>query len=123
MKKLICICFALLASTAWAEWVYVAENKWALYFIDPTTIRRDGNLRKVWAMTNLRVRDKDGELSRRTRVEYDCKQERARTLFISTHVDPMAQGETLINASLTGEWGEVPPNSVQSIELSMVCAK
>jgi hypothetical protein len=60
----------LVTGAAWAEWLKVAENDSADYYIDPATIRKDGNLRKVWDMYNTKEPGKGGALSIRAKAEY-----------------------------------------------------
>ena len=50
MKKLFIVCLMMLAGSAWAEWVVYtnSENKEATHYFDPATIRKDGNMRRVW---------------------------------------------------------------------------
>ena len=85
IKKTLLLAVLLATSSAWAEWVQASEDSSAKTYIETETIRKDGNLVKVWQMTNLKQRHKDGELSRRRRVEYDCKQELFRSLSFSEH--------------------------------------
>jgi len=126
MKKLLLILLATLVLTgsAWAEWVKVAENDIADYYIDPASIRKDGNLRKVWQIQNLKQQDKEGgELSRRSRDEFDCKQERYRTLSVSEHSGPMASSTTLSSSEGPFRWREIPPGAIGETVLKIVCAK
>ncbi len=95
------------------------------HYIDPTTVRKNGSMRLVWGLTNLAVRDKDGELSLRSRYEYDCIKERWRTISFSTHSGPDASGVVLMNSSLndTFPWRDVPPGTVSSAKFEYVCAR
>ena len=55
MKRLVlCLLLSLVAAPAWAEWVQVSETDHAFYYIDPATIRKDGNLRKFWTIADLK---------------------------------------------------------------------
>jgi len=124
MKKLLLTLLApllLVTGPAWAEWLWVAESDYADFYIDPSTIRKDGNLRKVWEIQDLKQRHKDGELSRRFRVERDCKEERYKFLSFSTHSGPMASGTTLTTQLGSGQWDDIPPNSVGETVLKIVC--
>ena len=96
MKKLFLVCLMMLAGSAWAEWVIYETTDTNTFYYDPTTIRKDGNMRQVWVLLNWRKRDKDNVMSHRLRYEYDCKQERYRFLAISVHTEPMAGGEILL---------------------------
>ena len=123
MRIILCFLLALVAAPAWAEWVKVAATDTSTFYIDPASIRKDGNLRKVWQINDLNQRHKDGEMSRRVRMEFDCKQERSRSIAISTHSDPMAGGVTLSSGDGSGEWSAIPPDSISGTVLKRVCAK
>ena len=63
--------------------------------IDRATLLSNGSLRRVWQLQNLKQRDRDGEMSRRALVEYDCREAKNRTLSLSMHPEPMAGGKPL----------------------------
>ena len=112
MRLVLCLLLTLSTSLAWAEWVKVSVTDEHTTYIDPATIRKDGNLRKVWTIQDRKQRDKDGEMSRRTLIEYDCKEERYRVRSGTTHSDPMARGNTLYTRSgEPGEWNDIPPET------------
>ena len=125
MKKLLITLLAslLVTGSAWAEWVLISGDDTVDHYIDPATIRKDGNLVRVWEINDLKQRHKDGELSRRFRSEYDCKQERSKTLSISEHSGPMASGTTLISGIPNSSWRDIPPGSIGEAVLKIVCAK
>ena len=124
-KPITAIVLALLLVTgsAWAEWVRVTGSETSDQYIDPATIRKDGNHVKVWEIQNLKQRHKDGELSRRARVEYDCKKERNRILSLSTFSGPMAGGTRLVDAGEVFKWEDIPPSSLFARVLKIVCAQ
>ena len=88
----------------------MSETNDGIAYIDFKEIRKDGNLRKVWELQDLKQRDKRGAMSRRARVEYDCKNERTRILALSLHAELMAGGEVLISAGADPiAWQDSPP--------------
>ena len=125
MKKLLITLLAslLVTGSAWAEWVLISGDDTVDHYIDPATIRKDGNLVRVWEISDLKTRSTAGDLSRRIRYEYDCKQERIKLLSFSTHSGPMANGTTLLSDSSDGEWLHIPPGSIGESVLKIVCAK
>lgn len=125
MKKLLLTLLTtlMLTGAAWAEWVEINSTDDAIFYIDPATIRKDGNIVRVWEIQNLKQQSKKGELSRRARMEYDCTQERNRFLSISTHSGPMAGGTTMMSGSNGSQWEDIPPNTVSETALKIVCAK
>ena len=114
----------MLAGSAWAEWVVYAEtaDTSTLYY-DPATIRKEGNMRRVWVLIDLRERGRSGEMSSRMRFEYDCKQERYRFLGISGHSEPMAGGKVLVTAGEDNDWRAIAPRTIDETMLKIVCAK
>ena len=125
MKKLLLTLLAslLFTGSAWAEWVKVAQSDNFDKYIDPAPIRKDGNFVRFWEINDLKTRSTEGELSRRMRYEYDCKQERIKTLSFSFHSEAMGSGTTLISDSNEGEWNHIPPGSISERILKIVCAK
>jgi hypothetical protein len=112
----------LASSGAWAEWVKVTETEGSVFYIDPATIRNEGNVRKVWVLQDLKQRHKDGDLSTRMRYEYDCKGDRFRMLSLSSHTGQMARGQTLVNDNEPDAWYDVPPKTITEFVLKLVCA-
>ena len=124
MRLVLCLLLALAAAPAWAEWVKVIENDEYTSYIDPATIRKDGNLRRAWEIQDLKQRNKDGEMSFRILSEYDCKEERVRTRSFSVHSDPMALGNTLSNYyGEPDKWRDIPPGTHVKKTMRIVCAK
>ena len=126
-KTILLSLLLLVTSSAWAEWVKVASSTdgYTVY-IDPATIRKDGNLRKVWEISERKQPKQDGEMSRLVKFEYDCKTERRNILSASTHSEPMGKGKTIWSApssALATDWREIPPGTVAWAVLNEVCAQ
>jgi hypothetical protein len=109
------------ATGAWAEWVRVVETDHVDFYIDTASINKEGHLRRVWEMQNLKQRDKDGELSRHAMTEYDCKLRQTRILSLFTHVDPMANGKILLHVNGPLPWKDIASNTIDEAYLRLVC--
>jgi hypothetical protein len=124
MFKVLLLAIVVFTSrSAFAQWVFFAEVPHAIVYFDTTSIVKDGFSRKVWELQDLKVRNKDGELSWRSRWEYDCKQERRRMLSFSTHSDQMAKGEILLNHGSSRPWVDIAPQTAARDTLNFLCAK
>lgn len=125
----LCFLLALVAAPAWADWLKVAETNESISYIDPATIRKEGNFRKAWEVKDWKQRTKDGVMSMRGLMEYDCREKRYRGLAISTYSGPMLAGQTLYsyNDPERGEppyrWDPILPNTPAEVLLKRVCAK
>jgi hypothetical protein len=126
MKKIIFALLMFISCSAWSEWVLVgtSADDDKKFYIDPETIRREGVLVKYWKLSNLKVRNKSGDMSWRSREELDCKKERYRLTSITTFSEPMLGG------SMTGhfnypndEWRDIPPGTLDAAKMKYVCAK
>jgi hypothetical protein len=94
MKKAI-LAFVLVAvsSGAWAQWVRVSESESAVFYVDPTAIKKNETLRRYGALRDFSDPDKDGDLSARVVGEFDCEEERFRYLQQHYFRGPMGRGE------------------------------
>jgi len=125
-KKIIIACLlASSAASAFAEWTFVSEVDTASLYIDIQSIRKDGNLRKVWQLAQYNQLLKDGSMSRLYRQEYDCKAERRRIYDVRSYSGPMATGQLIYSTpdDSPGNWSGIPPNSPVEDFLKIVCAK
>lgn len=123
MKKLFLLgLMTMLTCSAWAEWVRAAEsNKTTLYF-DPATISKDGNIRTVLILRDLKQREPSGSISHIEQLEYDCKNERGSVMSKRSYSMPMAGGELLKEYQFSGsDWFEIPPRAVGYDVLKIVC--
>ena len=123
MKTIFLATLILLGSSAQAGWAKMGDTDEGSFYIDTASVLRDGHVRQVWELTDLKQRDEGGEMSRRTRVQYDCKRGRTQVLSISTHWEPMAAGATLLSVAREGLWKEVPPETAYAAAFKLLCAQ
>lgn len=124
MKKLIVACvMATSAASAFAEWTHLGDASVGGFYVDFGTIRKDGDLRKVWSVLNFKQRDISGAMSAQFRTEFDCKDERKRMIAFSRHSEAMAFGVTLDSNPSPEPWSAIPPESLSEETLKIVCAK
>lgn len=111
----------LLAAPAWADWVKLAESSNAVYYIDTATISEIGELRRFWAIQDMREANPGGIASIRALEEYDCAKARFRYLSVSAHSGPMAGGQILLANDLDDDWSYIPPGANSLAIQEMVC--
>ena len=109
--------------TASAEWFKVGEADEATYYIDPSSIKVDGHIRRAWTLTDKKQRNSDGLMSSRYREEYDCKNKVVKVISYSAHSEAMASGKTLRLGEVRGKWIESPPNTTGETMYKFVCSK
>ena len=123
MRLLICLILVLVTAPAWAAWEKAASSDKGIFYIDPATIRKNGDLREVWQMEDFKTKRPDGAMSARILREFDCKGERVRVLESSEHTGEKATGKTLKSKSDAGKWGHIPPSTVIAVISKTVCSR
>ena len=122
MRVALALSLLLAAAPVRAEWVRVGETEAAVHYIDAATIRRDGNLRRVWTVQDMRETDPAGVRSIRALEEYDCLTGRFRYLSLTAHSAPMAGGEVVAAHVLDDNWTASLPGAKPSAIENIVCA-
>jgi surface-adhesin protein E len=128
MTRLVLITLLLLSSgPAYAEWVVVEKrNDGTTVYVDPATIRRKGNLVKMWDLTDFRTIEVVAGislLSRKGQSEYDCAEARHRTLALTEFSGNMGNGEVVFSDATEQKWQPVEPESIGRMLWTLACGK
>jgi hypothetical protein len=122
MKYLLAL-LMLIAPPAWADWVFfMKDTNGVSFFLDFESLRKEGNLRKIWIKMELPVVNEYGWASVRQRAEFDCKEERKSVLAGNAFSKPNFEGKILFEAS-KGAAQDIAPQSVDWNLLKIVCRK
>ena len=82
-----------------SEWIVFEATPDATIYIDPSTIRREGDRAEMWALIDYRTPqpDKTGKqvLSDKLQYQYDCSARQLSIIATSAHAGPMASGEII----------------------------
>jgi hypothetical protein len=117
----------LSSGPAYAEWVQFDKTKDRMTtYVDPDSIRRKGDLVKMWYLTNysaIRGRGGNSYLSTKIQAEYDCTEERFRILAGMQFSGNMGSGESVNTESGEGNWEPVPPASMAQRLWKVACGK
>lgn len=116
----------LSTSPAYAEWVSVVIVDTTTVYVDQSTIHRNGELVKVWVLADFaRANTSQGIISwsATSQEEYDCTQERTRTVALTYFSGPMGSGKVNYSDLVENKWGPVAPGSVAQLLLRVVCRK
>ena len=116
---------------AYAEWVAVERDYFSpglsTIYIDPDTIRREGNLVMVWQLVDFKTmqggRSPTRFLSTRTHKQFDCAEKRYRLLAFTEFTDGMGTGMPDDGYVDKGHWLPVEPESINQALWEMACGK
>ena len=120
-----CLLIALLALSSepgYAEWVFVSGDDEAgmTVYVDPATIRRNGDLVKMWHLSDRKTMEGYGSIT--SQREYDCAAARHRLLGASIFSGHMGRGQVLEDNLEASQWIPVAPDSGQAL-WKIACGK
>jgi hypothetical protein len=127
-RLLLFILFFLSSVPAYAEWMAVGGNEEAgvTVYADPGTIRRKGNLVKVWHLNDFKtVQIVNGisYLSVKAQHEYDCTKDRERIIALTKFSANMGSGKVVYKDSNKRKWKSGAPGSVSHDLGKLACSK
>lgn len=93
------------------------------FYVDVSTIRRQGDERRFWTVLNFKTPLSSGARSTRMFREVDCRLERGRVILTTSFRGPMVTGELVGSNLQGGAWEFIAPGTVASTELRFVCAR
>ena len=127
MKRLLMgLMLLVTAGGASAEWTRVGGNDDYIQYVDRATIRRNGNLVKMWDLKDYKTVQTfagDSYLSDKTQSEYDCKEEKLRMLALLFFSGQMGNGKVVYANSDGGKWSPIGPDSVAEAMWNIACGK
>lgn len=104
-----------------AAWVPVDATETSYDYLDPTSIRVEGSLRRVWTLHDLAQADADGDRSYRSLLEFHCPEARYRNLQTLFYAGSMGTGRMTGRSPQPGAWRRVQADSVAATVMQRAC--
>ena len=121
---LACAGMAVGSPTVWAmSWSKLVETQTMTFYVNRNAIEREGDIRRVWEMQDLKAADPEGVMSRRYLNEYDCKEKMHRIGQMASFSGPKLSGKPLFNVTDWGYWRKIPPDGVFVVSYVMLCVQ
>ena len=115
---------AIVATSARAEWIKVGEDDGSVVYVDPSTLEKAGDVRRVWTLSDLKLARSDNVFSYRTLDDFNCKEARRRTVFRVSYAGPMATGKVLDSGKpIVDRFENVYPYTPGGWQFEYVCGK
>ncbi len=125
MRKSVAIsvlAFGLLSVIASAdEWVFVDETKTVRFFVREKSLRKIGEYRRIWVLYDYKTPLEAGLRSSVFLHEFDCKNERMRSLSHNLYRGERGTGELINSDSTPTEWTHVVPGTRSEVLTRSVC--
>ena len=126
------IAFILLAASgnpAIANWVKVGYDTRRVVYAEPATIRRTGNLVRMWHIVDYKMsahiplpRGKAIK-SVKLHVEYNCRQGEVRALYVAHYSEHMGRGAPAWFKANPGIWEPFPARAISQNVWKVPCGK
>jgi hypothetical protein len=128
MKKLLLtLIFAVMSSSAMAEWVPVDTSNRGISYVDTATVRRKAsNKVKIWELVDYKTVQGSADFqynSAMFQTQYDCKEEQYQFLYSSFHSENMGGGDVVRTNNNPSKWAPVPPDSIVKGLWKFACGK
>jgi len=125
-KAILMMLLAAVSSSASAAWVELGSNDYSTYYVDATSIRRDGDTVKMWSLLDFRKARTFENLpymSLKAQGEYDCKREQLRVFSGTRQSEKMGEGDAVSRISEPSEWSAVAPGGIGQAFWKFACEK
>ena len=95
-KAILMALLVAMSSSAMAKWVEVGKSKDFIVYFDPATIRKSGNMVKIWTLHDYKTNQGSipSYMSATLEREYDCIEKRGQQLFLAFYQKNMGGGAT-----------------------------
>lgn len=121
------ILLLLSSGPVYAEWVPVAKGDDGLtVYVDPDTIRRNGNLVKMWLLYDYKTtqtKEPGSIVSAKMQSEYDGLEESFRSHAVLEYSGNMGEGKLVFTNTDVGTWAPISPGSIVQLEWKRACRK
>jgi hypothetical protein len=104
-----------------AAWTPVNGTESSYDYVDLSSVRVEGTVRRVWTLHDLTQPDHEGDLSYRSLLEYHCPEARYRSLQTLFFAGAMGSGRMTARSGQPGAWRAVQPDSVSASVMKAVC--
>ena len=116
---------SLVSNCAIAEWVDIGATETKTIYADPTTIRKNGHIVKMWRLYDLKdaivTKEVGPYKSSKVQHEFDCKMERTRILYITAFSGNMGKGKVVYAGVGPLNWTPVSPSSTDKVLWDFAC--
>ena len=122
MKFIVLFLLALACTASHAMWVTVTRNEVATVYIDSSAITKIGQNRRVWVVYDLSTPDKTGQQSVKSYIDYDCADNKYKTLSATSHPSKMGNGPAIKALPVAEGWKPISQDSMSRQLFAFACA-
>jgi hypothetical protein len=129
MRKIVLmLALGLICGSAMAEWTWASggQNGDLSVYVNFSSIRKNGNKVKMWALYDYKTIKNTGPksyLSSTAQSEYDCSEETSGNIAVVDYESNMGNGLVVYSTNLNYESTPIAPDSVGEVLFKIACDK
>lgn len=121
LRATVFILLSSLSFTASAAWTVYEETDDRILLVELSSVRKDGDNRTFWLMSDYKQISPYGDLSARSKVVFDCKKEMKKILDFTTFSQRNLGGAVTSTLTPVPKWDHIAPNSYDYLLIGVVC--
>ena len=126
MKKLrLPLMLITASSNVMAEWVEIESNETDTFYADPATIRKTGNIVRMWVLTDYKMVQTNASKPYMSKLgvrKYDCKEKQSRATIKTLHSKNMGVGK-YVGIIGNRPWLSVSPRTTSELLWKFACGR
>ena len=125
MKKLLLgLLLTVISTSAMAEWSYFGNtHKNDQYYLDFSTLKSSGNIRKIWYKVIHETPTKYGDVAEKTLSDFDCKNDNFRIVHLVSYTDNDMNNISSSIGNTDKTWLPIVPESITEEIMKLLCRK
>jgi hypothetical protein len=117
------LCMVSLPTYA-ANWIHLGENTdGSIFFIDRSSLQRDGDTATFWMRVNYKERREQNELSVKYQQIINCRRRERIVRYVMAHDDIDNRGHLISSFDPKDTWTPIPPETTLWNVMLFVCRK
>ena len=123
VKKAVLICLLVASTAASADWVSIGSDGEHIYYLDFSTLKIKGNIRKIWNLVDI-PSPPPGDKTRSTQIywSFDCDNDQSSVTFMQNYDGRMGTGHALEQFKDKESFDPVGPGTAGEAMLKAVCS-
>lgn len=130
MKRLLFVLLMMICPVSWAAWDFVFEDEEIAFYSDKSSIRRTGNISRIWSMMDFHEIQKSqmgvSYKSTKNLFSFDCKSEEGALISGHNFSEPMGSGKNVgsyTTQKIDWEYTPIVPELVKEHLWRIACRK
>ena len=123
-RNLLAVVLSLIAGSANADWDLLGDAGRYVLYLDISKLKATGKLARIWKLADFKEAQSIGGITYRSDIalwEFDCENERWRTVSYIWYAGQMGNGSVLYSNTDGTNWSPIAPGTIAAIVSRTAC--